>query len=585
MEEEQETLRSAMKNNRSAMKNLPKLLAACTSSDEQSEEFRFVHNDLKLENILFGKFSNEQNPGCKIIDLGFSRLPEHKVTMCGTVGNLSPELVHARIQPNVKALFKYTQAADMWNIGMVLSVLLNVNYYFSGEDITKEARPERVGGKTVGRVHRWLTAPPGGVSRHPNGVDHNYLSAEGQKHLDLHALGRAGLPKKAALPRISQKILRTIESSDQGRRDFFHAIQRDLKNSFGKPDEFKKTFAHFLLGGEKAEDIATSTDGWNACGEKMDRWGGLLNGNPVKRLDVNQALSHPWLVKHSVGLVSDRFRGAHAVGEFDTLDGEGDMTSSSSSGDESVPQHGGFLKQQVKQGRKRKMNEQKTTSSFGAPWRVESELAVEPWRREPRAGESDEIVLDHHVEPMMAELNLGLGSLFDSADQEAALVEQDLFPTPSVFKTTVVLNTLGVGNKSLPDHEEVQEPATKVPRKTNHESSTTSSLSLTSMGARMGIYDQGGPRGNTAQQHEDEEVASPPGQGGPEGEDGQDTTDMLVHSLSSDDGDLFASPPCEDAEVEEGAVGVLDTDPYQQYAAHTPSGLTLSEELEAAILG
>ena len=42
----------------------------------------------------------------------------------------------------------------------------------------------------------------------------------------------------------------------------------------------------------------------------MDRWGGLLNGNPVKRLDVNQALRHPWLMEHARGLVSDRFRGA-----------------------------------------------------------------------------------------------------------------------------------------------------------------------------------------------------------------------------------------------------------------------------------
>ena len=521
---EQESLRSAMKN------NVLRKTKAATNSPQSDPDFRFVHNDVKLENILFGKFSNERNPGCKIIDLGLSRLPEHEAKLSGTLSNLAPELVYAVIQPNAKALFKYTQAADIWNIGMSLSILLNGYYYFSGQTVLQERKQHKAvfGGKVFG-THRHISGPAscnatymvnGGSSSDP--VDHNYLSMDGQQLVDLNALGRFGMKKAASLPNISQKVLNMLDPRDQGRRDFFHAIQRDLKNSFGRPEEFKKTFAHFLLGGEKAEDVATSINGWNpwSDGAKMDRWGGLLNGNPVKRLDVNQALRHPWLMEHSVGLVSDRFRGA--VGE-EELGG--------SSGDED--------------GAEQALGEKQKGGA----------------------------TID---KPTMAEMNLalGLGSLFGSA----YIFESESFhgSFPSAFDTSPVV-----------DHEPVvdQEPATKQAARVEH---SRSSLSLTGMGERMGIYDHA--TAHAAQRDEDVVVPAQdvvvPAPGAPRL--GPQELDVeMMGQLSSLDLNLSGSRDAIGAALEDAVHGPVYSDPARQrrvpfpyQTIHDEAARTPFEELE-----
>lgn len=76
-----------------------------------------VHRDLKPENILFD--SNEENCEIKIIDFGLSNkfdpnMQENLSTMVGTPMYVSPQVLKG----------KYTQACDVWSLGVIMYILL-----------------------------------------------------------------------------------------------------------------------------------------------------------------------------------------------------------------------------------------------------------------------------------------------------------------------------------------------------------------------------------------------------------------------------------------------------------------------------
>ncbi len=75
-----------------------------------------IHRDIKLENILFE--SSEPGAAIKLIDFGLSAKfakNENFEELVGTVYTMAPEVF----------MGQYTQAADMWSIGVVAYVLLS----------------------------------------------------------------------------------------------------------------------------------------------------------------------------------------------------------------------------------------------------------------------------------------------------------------------------------------------------------------------------------------------------------------------------------------------------------------------------
>eukprot|EP01105_Mastigella_eilhardi_P026129 TRINITY_DN7394_c0_g1_i1.p1 TRINITY_DN7394_c0_g1~~TRINITY_DN7394_c0_g1_i1.p1 ORF type:complete len:322 (+),score=74.45 TRINITY_DN7394_c0_g1_i1:62-1027(+) len=82
------------------------------------------HRDLKPENILC---SDEQNDFVVVIsDFGFSKLfgrGELMQTACGTLQYAAPEIFSSH---------KYTQACDMWTVGVICYVLLTGCFPFDG---------------------------------------------------------------------------------------------------------------------------------------------------------------------------------------------------------------------------------------------------------------------------------------------------------------------------------------------------------------------------------------------------------------------------------------------------------------------
>ncbi|XP_046357232.1 calcium/calmodulin-dependent protein kinase type IV-like [Haliotis rufescens] len=75
-----------------------------------------VHRDLKPENMLYENLAPESK--LKIADFGLSKIIGPEVTMttvCGTPGYCAPEVLLGR---------KYTQAIDMWSVGVITYILL-----------------------------------------------------------------------------------------------------------------------------------------------------------------------------------------------------------------------------------------------------------------------------------------------------------------------------------------------------------------------------------------------------------------------------------------------------------------------------
>jgi hypothetical protein len=90
--------------------------------DYLHREQHIVHRDLKCDNILFDRFGN-----IRLIDFGLSRLCDGTMlTSCGSPAYAAPELILR--QP-------YTEAVDIWSLGVVLYGMTVGNLPFDHEDV------------------------------------------------------------------------------------------------------------------------------------------------------------------------------------------------------------------------------------------------------------------------------------------------------------------------------------------------------------------------------------------------------------------------------------------------------------------
>jgi len=86
-----------------------------------------AHRDIKLENILWTESSNE----LKLTDFGLAKSVslsdvEFMSTPCGTPSYVAPEIIKGQ---------HYTQAVDLWALGVVLYLLLFCKYPFPGDSL------------------------------------------------------------------------------------------------------------------------------------------------------------------------------------------------------------------------------------------------------------------------------------------------------------------------------------------------------------------------------------------------------------------------------------------------------------------
>jgi serine/threonine protein kinase len=93
-------------------------------------EMRIVHRDLKPENILLDKYSN-----LRLIDFGLSRSfaaedPFFQTT-CGSGAYIAPEILSQK---------GYTQAADVWSLGVLLYAMVVGSLPFGGDNVTTMAK-------------------------------------------------------------------------------------------------------------------------------------------------------------------------------------------------------------------------------------------------------------------------------------------------------------------------------------------------------------------------------------------------------------------------------------------------------------
>ena len=97
-----------------------------TSSLKYLHDNNIIHRDLKLENFLLTS-KNQETAELKMIDFGMSRhfLEGEKFTQtCGTVYYMAPEVVDRSVP--------YTEASDMWSLGVIVYAFLCGSLPFGG---------------------------------------------------------------------------------------------------------------------------------------------------------------------------------------------------------------------------------------------------------------------------------------------------------------------------------------------------------------------------------------------------------------------------------------------------------------------
>jgi serine/threonine protein kinase len=87
---------------------------------------RVAHRDLSLDNVLLDAHNN-----VRLIDFGLSRLllddGNPFTTMCGSYPYMAPEII---------ASGRYTQAADVWSLGVLLYAMATARFPFAIGDVT-----------------------------------------------------------------------------------------------------------------------------------------------------------------------------------------------------------------------------------------------------------------------------------------------------------------------------------------------------------------------------------------------------------------------------------------------------------------
>eukprot|EP01125_Pyxidicula_operculata_P015676 TRINITY_DN5345_c0_g1_i2.p1 TRINITY_DN5345_c0_g1~~TRINITY_DN5345_c0_g1_i2.p1 ORF type:complete len:406 (-),score=50.77 TRINITY_DN5345_c0_g1_i2:38-1255(-) len=103
------------------------------SAVEYLHRHGIVHRDLKPENILLDSFGN-----IKISDFGLARMTERSemmTTLCGTPQYVAPEIIRMGM-PGLSSSPQtgYSNAVDMWSLGVILYMLLTAEPPFYEDD-------------------------------------------------------------------------------------------------------------------------------------------------------------------------------------------------------------------------------------------------------------------------------------------------------------------------------------------------------------------------------------------------------------------------------------------------------------------
>lgn len=89
------------------------------------DEAHITHRDLKLENIMIDKYDH-----IRLIDFGFSSVNTMMTTCCGSIPYCAPEILSGH---------KYTKAADIWSLGVILYAFIDGNLPFFHTNINNLA--------------------------------------------------------------------------------------------------------------------------------------------------------------------------------------------------------------------------------------------------------------------------------------------------------------------------------------------------------------------------------------------------------------------------------------------------------------
>lgn len=82
-------------------------------------ERSYLHRDIKLENVVFGKIDDLGT--LKLIDFGLAVSLNDPIafSVCGTPGYIAPEILQfEEPKPNVK--FSYSPKIDLFGVGVIL---------------------------------------------------------------------------------------------------------------------------------------------------------------------------------------------------------------------------------------------------------------------------------------------------------------------------------------------------------------------------------------------------------------------------------------------------------------------------------